>query len=299
MKTKSHVLFFFAGIATLMIVSNACNKDDDENLAPTISLLEEQGYISRDTVLAAGNEIKVKVNIKKGDLEITNFLINVLTADGAQTYFDTAMNTGSFTWTGSFIKSFSAIEEWTFTVRDREGNAASTSLTIGLDTSSVYLPLDFIQDIAMGAQSNATIEGCFNIADGSYAFFDDATADTSIQAGIDLLYYYSETDLNTIASPGANVEDGVFAVNPADWTIKNTTRFIKTGLSADDFMTAANDSILLANYNESEAKRKAKDLEAGQIYTFRTQQGKLGMFLINEVTGEAEGSVNIHLKIQK
>ncbi len=299
MKARLQVIILFVVIAALMIVFNACNKDDDETLGPTISLVAEQGYISHDTVLAAGKEIKVKVNLSKGDLDITNFLINVITVDGAQTYFDTAVNTGSFSWTGSFIKSFSALEEWKFMVRDREGNAASTSITIGLDTSSVYLPLEFIQDIRLGAQYNATTEGCFNISDGSYAFFDDATADTSIQAGIDLLYYYSETDLNTIASPGANVEDGVFAVNPADWTIKNTTRFIKTGLSADDFMTAVNDSILLANYNESEAKRKAKTLDAGHIYTFRTQQGKLGMFMVNEVSGEAEGSVNIHLKIQK
>ena len=298
MKTFTKINGLYFAFVALFIIVSACNKDDDNNTPPTIKLSDEAGYISSDTVFAAGEEINFKVLMNKGDNELTNFLIQVSGDDGMQAYFDTAMNTASLTWTGSFIKTFSASEEWKFIVRDREGNSASTSITIGLDTSSVYDPLDYLPSVAMGAQSNNSVESCFDLTDDSYYFFDEATADTTIQAGIDLIYYFSEEDLNTIASPGANIEDGIFAVNPADWTVKNTTRYIKTGLTADDFTNAINDSILLANYNESDAKRKAKDLQADQVYTFRTQQGRLGMFLVNQVEGEAEGMINIHIKIQ-
>ncbi|HSG67485.1 MAG TPA: hypothetical protein VK994_02170 [Bacteroidales bacterium] len=299
MQKRTRISGLFISLTLLFIIISACKKDDENNTPPSIKLMEENTYVGRDTVFAAGAEIMFKVLLQKGGHDITNFFIDVTTDQGTQTYFDTAMNTPYLMWTGSFIKSFAQYENWEFTVRDREGNTASASLVIGLDTSSSYLPLDYIPSVTLGAQNNQVVRGCFNISEAAYFFFEEGTADTIIQAGIDLLYYYDPVDLNTLASPGANIDDGIFPVNPADWTITNTTRFIKTSLSADEFMEAANDSILLANYNESEAKRKAKLLQVNNVYTFRTQQGKLGMFLVNEVTGEAEGSINFHIKIQQ
>ena len=73
---------------------------------------------------------------------------------------------------------------------------------------------------------------------------------------------------------------------------------MKSSMSIDDFITAVNDSIILANYDEGEAKRKAKKLKVDDIYTFRTESGKLGMFLVNAVNGTGDGSINIRLKTQ-
>ena len=129
-------------------------------------------------------------------------------------------------------------------------------------------------------------------------YHQEAATDTMIQSAVDLIYFYSEVDLNTIASAGANIEDGIFPVNPTTWSITNTTRYFKTSLTADDFDAAVNDSIILANYEEGDAKRKAKKLAVDDIYTFRTQSGKLGIFQVNEVNGTTEGSLNIDLKVQ-
>jgi hypothetical protein len=133
---------------------------------------------------------------------------------------------------------------------------------------------------------------------GTY-FADEVAQDVILQEGVQMLYYYYGDDKNIIASPGANIEDGIFAVNPADWTIVNTSRYLKTSLSVEEFNQATNDSIILANYNEAEAKRKAKKLQVNDIYTFRTQKGKLGMFHVTEVVGAEEGTVNLNVKIQE
>lgn len=281
-------------------LGTSCKKDDEAvNVPPGISILEEAGYVSSDTSIPAGGEINLKLRLQKGDLNITNFIIDVYTDGAVQTYFDTGMNVASnYEWHGKFVKSLAPQEEWIFIVRDRDGNAGTASLMITLDTNSGYQTLTSYSPLIFGAQDNAQIGGCYFLATNTMYSHSIAAADTSIQRGIDMMCFYDSEDKNTIASPGANLPDGIFPVNPADWTIVNTTRYFETALTADDYNAAVNDSIVIANYDEGTAKRKAKNLSGGEVYTFRTQQGKLGIFMVNEVNGTNEGSINISLKVQ-
>ena len=260
--------------------------------------MDETGFISSDTYVPAGGELNFRIKLEKGDLNITNFLIDVYT-DDVQTYFDTGMNTSYLVWEGSFIKTLAATEEWKFIVRDKKGNASSQSLMISLDTSVAYHPLKGYSSVIIGAPQNNDKEGCMDAETAELFFHADAATDTSLQALIDVLYFYDEVDNNTLASPGANIEDGIFPVNPGSWTIVNTTRYYKTSIEMFDFCEAVHDSIILANYEEGDAKRKAKHLQFQEIYTFKTQGGKLGMFMVNEVLGTEAGAINIDLKIQE
>lgn len=300
MKTYGKMSRIIVALLAISMLVAACKKDDDEDpvTPPQISLIDETGYISADAIVAAGDEIKVKVEFQKGSLNITNFIIKVMT-DTEQTYFDTGMNTTGLIWEGSFTKSNAPTEEWTFIARDIEGNSSSTGFVITLDTSAQYTPLSDYGQLVFGAQDNVQTGGCYDIMAQSIYTHQAATADTIIQSGIDMIYYYIDTDKNTIASSGANIEDGVFPVNPSTWTITRESRYYKTGLTADDFNMAVNDSIILANYEQGDAKRKAKNLKSGDIYTFKTEDGTLGIFLVDAVDGTNEGSINISLKIQE
>jgi len=284
----------FVAVVLLMIYS--CKKDED-SFPPTILLVQEDGYISSDTSLAAGSDIRMKIMISKGSLNITNFLIDVFT-DSVSRYFDTGMNTEYLLWEGMFIKTLAPMEDWKFMAIDRDGNTTVTSINISLDPGSQYNPLIGYSPINFGAQDNLQYGGCYNIPDSSMYAHQAVAADTSLQKGIDMLCFYDAVDENTIASSGANIEDGIFPVNPTDWTFTNETRYMKSSMSIDDFNAAVNDSIILANYDEGEAKRKAKKLKADDIYTFRTENGKLGMFKVNAVNGTGDGSINISLKTQ-
>jgi len=298
MKTAKIPGLLTAAFAILALMLNSCQKDEEASLPPSVTIMEEEGFISNDVMVAAGGELNFKIKMEKGDLDITNFLINVYT-DDVQTYFDTGMNTSFLVWEGSFIKSLAPDEEWSFIVRDRDGNSSSTSLNILLDTSTAYHPLKSFQNLVMGAPQNNDIEGCLDPKTGDLYFHANAATDTTLQSLVDILYMYHGEDNNTIASPGANIADGIFPVNPGSWTIVNTTRYFKTDISMFDFCEAQHDSIILANYEEGEAKRKAKDLQFQNIYTFKTQDGTLGMFMVNEVLGTNAGTINIDLKIQE
>ncbi|MCD4735436.1 MAG: hypothetical protein K8R53_05300, partial [Bacteroidales bacterium] len=120
------------------------------------------------------------------------------------------------------------------------------------------------------------------------------------QESIDLIYYFGE-DENTIASPGANIESGVFdpSYTPVNWEYRNTTRYIKTSLDTTIFSSIQNDSLLLVSYIEGEGKRKAKNLVAGDVVSFKTQESVFGIFKVSEVAGTNDGTVNIDIIIQK
>lgn len=300
MKDYARMSRIILALLAISMIVTACQKDEDDDpvTPPQISLIDETGYISTDATVAAGDEIKVKVDLQKGSLNITNFIVKVMT-ETEQTYFDTGMNTTGLIWEGSFTKTNAASEEWTFIARDIEGNSSSTAFVITLDTSAQYTPLSDHGQVVFGAQDNAQTGGCYNILTQTIYTHQAAAADTVIQSGIDLLYYYADDDKNTIASSGANIEDGVFPVNPGTWTITRETRYFKTSLAEDDFNMAVNDSIILANYEQGDAKRKAKNLQSGNIYTFKTESGQLGMFMVDAVDGTNEGNITISLKIQE
>lgn len=296
--TKSKFNFAkIAGIMVMMIfIAFACKKSE-ENFPPTIKLIPGEGYIHGDTILASGADIKLKVQMQRGDLNITNFLIDVYT-DSVSRYFDTGMNVEYIVWEGAFIKTLAPLEDWKFMAIDRDGNTTTTSIKIGLDTSTQFTSLTDFGLLDFGAQDNQQTAGCFDIAGSNMYFHADAATDTALQQGIDMICYYDDIDNNTIASSGANIEEGIFPVNPSNWIYRNETRYYPTSLTVDDFNAAVNDSIILANYNEGEAKRKAKKLKVDDIYTFRTASGRLGIFMVNAVNGTNDGSINISLKTQ-
>lgn len=299
MKIRKNLSISLIALLVLLMSGSACQKEEENTIMPSITIYQEAGYVSTDTSMKAGEKIRLKILMKGGDFNITNFVIEVLSEGTEKIYFDTGMNTSSVLWHGSFLKSSASSERWRLEVSDREGNSALAGFTITLDTGNSYRPLISYASTVLGAQENQQTGSCLNLSDLAAYFHDEVAGDVILQEKTDILYYYYGDDENTIASPGANIEDEVFTVNPANWTIVNTTRYIKTSLSADDFDNALNDSIILANYNEGDAKRKAKNLSANDIYTYRTHDGKLGMFQVNEVTGTTDGSININIKIQE
>jgi hypothetical protein len=207
------------------------------------------------------------------------------------------MNVASFNWIGTFAKSFNDNEVWEFIVRDRYSNSDMVSILIQNDSTIGPGPIYTYSDIVFGAQSNINFGGCFSLNNQQDYFIEEAYYN---QEKIDMIYYFGEDD-QTMASPGANIEDGIFPeeYSPDKWFYRNTTRYIKNNLSPDEFYLVQNDSLLLVSYKEGEGKRKAKELASGDVYSFKTQNAKYGMFLVLEVLGSATGSVKIDIKIQE
>jgi hypothetical protein len=294
MLIKTYRKFFCLLFLSILV---ACNKQDNPAIQPSIELMADSGYIGGTTTLAAGALLKFKLNLTEGSEKLTNFYLEVSALNQPpKRYFDTAMYVSNIVLIKSFYKSPEPVETWSFVVRDRQGGSNSVAVQIMADTNSVYGPLLNLSHIVMGAQNNIQTGSCYSFEIQKVYTVSEAKEN---QDSIDMVFYYGVDEL-TIASPGANIESGIFPedISPLYWEVRNTTWYIKTTLNENDFNNATNDSIMIANYVDANGKRKAKILTAGDIYVFKNQQNRLGLFKVNSASGTDAGLVDIDVKIQ-
>jgi len=291
-RTYRFLIFFL-----FLLILDSCEKDKQAGVGPAIVLVDGPGYIANGAMVVPGTMMNFKLSMTEGSEKLTNFYIEVASGEQpVKRYFDTAMHVGELTWTGKFYKSAEAAETWTFIIRDRQGGSNSVALDILADTGSVYGPIQQLTNIVMGAQENEQYGGFYSLAGQEVYPIHSAIEKQEL---IDLVFYYGEDEL-TMASPGANIEEGIFPeqLSPVNWDHRNTTRFIKTSLTGEDFNLVTNDSIMISLYIETEGKRKAKNLAGSDVYVFRTQQNRLGLFRVNTASGTTEGTAEIDVKIQ-
>ena len=197
------------------------------------------------------------------------------------------------------VKGINDSEKLIFIIRDKDGKSAQISLNIRKDSSSTFGNVNYFPSIDLGAQNNS-MGSFYSLTEDSVYSLNSAFAN---QDKIDLCYYYDliDTDENTIASPGANINTSVYtgANGLSNWTTRRTTRFKTASISANDFLNANNDSLLIIAYGQSDGTRKAKNLKTGDIFSFKNNDGKVGLFKVNSVSGTDAGNVNISIKVQE
>lgn len=286
----------FVPVIFLVWLLVGCDKNEAGGEPPQINFMCGSEYTCADTTIAPGKLLQFALELQAGDDPITQLILKVH-GDSVQTYYDSGMYVQETFWKGSFAKSFQDNETWEFIVRDRFSRSSSLSLFIRNDTITGFGPVESQDNVILGAQSSLQAGGFYCLKEQAVYVIDAAF---EAQELIDLVYYFSQEDAHTLASPGANIETGIFnpAYEPVSWDHRNTTRFIKTSITQQAFETIENDSLLLVSYVEGEGKRKAKQLEPDDVYSFKTQDSKFGLLRVKAVTGAEAGTITIDVKIQ-
>ncbi len=286
----------FLFLAVIVMIS--CSKENDAGQRPSFELVADSNLISGNSLtVPPGSLMKFKVHASQGSNKLTNFFIEITDAEkNHHRIYDTAFYLAEFDWEGSFYKSSEIFETWLFCIRDRQGLGNGDVINIYADSNSQYNPVQALVNIEMGAQNNMQFGDFYSFESQTVYFIQQAKENQEL---MDLVFYFGEDDL-TMASPGANIEDGIFPENdtPVNWSIRNTTRFIKTSISESEFSSVNNDSIMIANYSDADGKRKAKNLTAGDVYVFKNQSNRLGLFRVDSVSGTTEGFIKFEVKIQ-
>jgi hypothetical protein len=287
--------YIHIGIILLFFLITGC-KENENNEPPLIHLISESGYLSNDTILKPGESFRVKLSAEKGSADLTNFVIIVNNGTEVR-YLDSAMHSSSFSWNGILNKTAAKEESWTFLIRDRNGANSIRTIHLKSDTISAFNPLTTVKTIQLGAQQNTVYGGFCAFGNDSVYNIEAASLNQNL---IDICYYFGPEG-NTLASPGANIETGIYPdpFSPLSWSTKRETRFIYASLASGVFDSMQNDSLLLANYVPSLAKRKAKFLTANDCYYFKTASNKLGIFKVKQVTGQQAGNIIFEIKYQQ
>ena len=86
----------------------------------------------------------------------------------------------------------------------------------------------------------------------------------------------------------------------SSWTTRNTARFYQVTMTQEQFDAVSDPAYVVSLYSEADGKRKAKNLKAGDTYSFKLESnGKYGILRVTEVTGQADGKIVFSVVMQK
>ncbi len=277
----------------LLLIAAGCKKETT-GTPPLLELVQGATVISGDTSAGQGDSLCFRVRVVSGSDPVVLYKIFI----NGESYKDSTMSSPGFELTEHLLKGADTLEEIRFMVRDRYSREASVIVKVTLEGEVTWGPVVHYSGIMLGAQNQAAQGGFYSLQGNQVFTLAQAFGQQQL---IDLLYYYEAGDENTIASPGANISSSIFTgPNGLDnWTLKRTTRFRTISLSAGDFSGCTNDSLLINSYGTSEGNRKAKNLTAGNYYSFLTQDQRYGIFRVVSVTGTDAGTIVIDLVTQQ
>ena len=277
------------------IVFTGCKKTDD-SVPPTIKFKQAAGYVSANTTAKYGDTLYFGINASSnGNDNLVKFQI---LANGIQ-LLDSTFNAQNFTFDFHIVKSVLDKEVWKFITKDIAGNTKTDSIII----TGNFGQINSYGALIIGAQSNATAKGFLSFSNSAETLYTQAEA-FNHQADIDMFCFYENAagnvNLMSLAAPGSNIK-GIFTGDnsPSNYTTKNVTFFVKTTLSAAQFDAVQNDAIILASFNPANQFKKAKLLSVNDVYAFKLQSGKQGLYKVTTVDGTETGTIQIAVKIQK
>lgn len=286
--------------AILLLTTISCTKDVLKTL-PEIKIVADSNFVFSDTILSMGQNYLINVRIQKTAYNLTNFVASLDTGNGFVSVFDTGMNTPAQTIWLNLTKTPADTDFIRLLVRDLQGNLNETTLKIMLNKNQTFSEIIHLANIRLYPPKHYTQRSFY-----SFSLFETLTFDSAWvnQNKADLFYYFGTTDNNTLASPGANVEDAVFSdslasYNFKNWQIRNTLYFKQLSMSSIEFDQIETDSALIVSYGIGQGKRKAKSLTKNDVYSFKTPQSKYGILRINEIGSGDQGFLAFDIKIQK
>jgi len=155
--------------------------------------------------------------------------------------------------------------------------------------------------LTLGAQGNTLKDGFLAVGEEKTYTMAEATDNQSV---IDIFCFYEGGDSGNniaLASPGTGIT-GIFTGEdaPETWANQNTTYFILTSLTEEEFTALQEyDALIVSSFDELNARRKAKDLKAGDVWSFHTEDGYFGLLLVTNVVQGAQGKVTFTMKTVK
>lgn len=293
--TMNKLTFGLLLFVTFFIAISCAKEDTSKDISPVLSVKTGGIYVNSDTTISEGVQISIGVIANaNGGSNLTNLIVS---SNDTLILLNYGFNASSLNKDFTITKNTAALENIKLTIRNSIGLSQTYAfkLTKGVNN---WHEINRFNNITLGAQANTSMGSFFGLSNGLVYLQNMAFLS---QSNIDLLFYFNTVDYSCIASPGASIT-GVFSgsTSPDLWTIKNTCYYGKTpiNISATDFANAQNDSLIITN-KFADSGRKAKNLAAGQVWSFQSPTGSFGLIKINNVVTGETGYVNFDLQIQK
>lgn len=269
---------------------------DDEGTPPSIMFNAAPGYTASDVTVPANTQLKVGIIASSTSAKLTNMKITQ-TLNGTQTTIhDSTFSSDAYNIDFGINAPSQALSvKFTFKITAADGESAEVSLSITTTAGEITT---YNQKI-LGSYENTTTGSSFASADGTVFSLADAKTNA---AKVDWMYYYgSSSNLATLVAPIDATASSVFSGTngPANWTVRNDTKLGKvtlpTGVTWDNITTDAEIIPLASGLTDT----KVNLLAVGQIVSFKTAAGKMGLIKVEAISGTTAGSITYAVKVQK
>ncbi|MDX9696860.1 MAG: hypothetical protein RBT49_13805 [Bacteroidales bacterium] len=300
MRTKK-VIFLFV----LSILLIRCTEDNGVTSTPFILLKTGDQYTINEAYVPVGGQLKFGISAAGDGFEITNLTVKRKTDAGSVTELDKGMfiKKGGLDTLLTYYKGYADKETWIFSIMNSNRDTASVSIIVNKGSGSAYGDIDFFPSITIGYQNNSTLPNYVD-ANSGQAYTNSTVAGN--ESLIDLVSYYylsSGASSPTISCPSYNTAKSYYPVMN-DWTVQNSTvyDYFTTDnnlISATEFDTAQNDSLLINGYKPESVSGTCKFCFAGKVIPFKTSQGKYGLLKVLHADEFDTGYIEIAIKIQK
>lgn len=286
---------------SVLVFLYSCKKEIAEYSGPTLEFVQEDGFISIDTSLKVGDTVSIKILAQSlSEYPLLTIRFERITPEDT-IHIDTGMYIQSIAMEKKIIKNVADWEIWNITSRDYNRKESNTiSIKITKVESNSHGDITQIPSVVFGFQDNTEYEHFYSLSNKGIYSLSEAYL---IQEDIHLASFFDNTseDEHTIASPGANTPEGIYEGPEGidHWEVQNTTRFILSDITEEDFDQCSNDSLIYATTFAFETgKRKAKNLNVNDIYSFVSDKGNFGLFKVNSLSGNESGMVEIEIKMK-
>jgi len=267
--------FLFIAIMAMAISFTSCKDDSEEIAAPVITIDQASPF-----ALTSADALFTGQIVADGELAEVRFFIDGTQKGDAVT---------DFTDKTKYDIRYTVVApgaDFVFKVEAKDKNDKVSYKEIDVTVGSAGSLKS--HDISLGDQNSTT---------GSFAASFEGTVYTASNAqanaaSIDMVFYQGASNGSTIFSPMQAVADGITSFGSlGSWSVKNDSKFVKA--AAADFSDA--DYASVETLASSASSGKANQLANGDVYGFKTLNGKHGVF---KVTALGSNGITISVKIQ-
>lgn len=267
-------LLFMAGVVAFGMSS--CSSDDEEEVKPTpkFDFITDAGYTSANVTVDAGSLVKIGIDAS-GSENLESVGVRTQVGSAQESIFPltstgdsiiTSLKTKDFTFEFEYQAGQLPTNE-RITVIVKMSNGTQTSKSIVLTVTAPTKPVTEALSRQMGAQNNLDFGSYFSVSENISKLGAEANANPAV---IDFVYYYSGSNLATLAAPSTNGLGDIVGNSSLDnWDPKNKTLFKK--VSGFDYDNLTESGQLSTEIAKGGLTNQATNLVAGDIVIFVTE----------------------------
>jgi hypothetical protein len=295
--------FFFLVIIALML--SRCSDEESTDAYPFILMNHGSEFTQDGARVPVGGQLKFGISAVGGGAAITNIRVKRILGQESIIELDKGIfiEEGGLDTALVYVKSAAEQETWNFFIMNANRDTASIFINIYKGDGSAYGAISYYPSITLGYPKNSQYPDFLDLSTG-IAYPQGNVAGHEQEIDLAAFYYVtSGLPCPTLTCP-AYTSALTYYQMFADWAVKNSTTYdYKTSdndlVSVEQFDSAENDSLLVAGYLPQNVSGLCKYCYTGKVIPFKTSGGKYGMVKVIRADEQADGSIEIAVKIQQ